>query len=217
MGRRGTGRRPLLLLAAALVACVNNPPLPGPGARLALAPVAFSDLPGWSEDNLAEALLALKASCGKLATLAPESPMGPGAIAGRGRDWAAACREAAVLPADNAAARKFFERNFRAYRLMDAAIGDRAFLTGYYQPELRGSRAPRPGFTVPLYRLPPDLAAPTYSRSEIDAGALAGRGLELVWLADPIDAFFVSIQAGLWPSASPAATDGPMSPSAAIW
>jgi membrane-bound lytic murein transglycosylase A len=201
-----------LLLAAALAACVNNPPSPqAPGARLVLAPVAFGDLPGWSEDNLVEALPALKASCAKLAALAPESGVGPGAIAGRGRDWAAACRDVAALPADSAAARNFFERNFRAYRLADAATGDRAFLTGYFQPEVAGARRPRPGFAVPLYRRPEDLVEaplgeatagrlvegklqPYYNRAEIDAGALSRRGLELVWLADPIDAFFVSIQ-----------------------
>jgi membrane-bound lytic murein transglycosylase A len=165
-----------------------------PGARLVLAPVAFADLPGWSEDDLAEALPALRASCVKLAALPPDSLVGPGAIAGHARDWAVLCRAAAVLPGDSAAARRFFERYFRAFRLADGAGSDRAFLTGYFQPEVAGTRAKRPGFPVPLYRLPPDLAAPTESRAEIDAGALAGRGLELVWLADPIDAFFVSVQ-----------------------
>ena len=208
------GRWSLLLLAAALAACVNAPPPatpPAPSAKLALAPVAFGNLPGWAEDNLAEALPALKASCVKLAALTPDAALGPGGIAGHGRDWIAPCREAAELPADDGAARAFFERNFQAYRLADAATGDRAFLTGYFQPKVPGAQAPRPGFAVPLYRQPDDLVEapvgeatagrlvdgklqPYYSRAEIDAGALAGRGLELVWLADPIDAFFISIQ-----------------------
>ncbi len=217
MGRRdlrrpGVGRRSLLLLAAALAACVSKPPPPvAANARLVLAPVAFADVPGWSEDNPAEALPALKASCMRLAALAPESPIGPGAIAGRGRDWAAACREVAAMPADSTTARAFFEGYFRAYRLADAATGNAAFLTGYYQPEVAGARTQHPGFAVPLYRAPADLVdapvgdatagrlvegklQPYYSRAEIDSGALAGRGLELVWLADPIDAFFVSVQ-----------------------
>ncbi len=193
-GRQVWGRGAALLLSAALAACVSNPPPPARGARLILTPVAFADLPGWSEDKLAEVVPAVRASCAKLAALAPDSPVGPGAVVGRGRDWAAPCREIVALPADSAAARSFFERNFRPYRMADVATGDRAFLTGYFQPEVAGARAKRPGFAVPLYRLPSDLAAPTYSRAEIDAGALAGRGLELVWLADPIDAFFVSIQ-----------------------
>jgi len=194
--REVLGRRSLLLLAAALAACVNShaPQPSAPGAKLILAPVPYAELPGWSEDDLAQALPALRVSCAKIATLPPDSPEGPGAIGGRGRDWEAPCRAAAVLPDDSAAARRFFERYFQAFRLADAASGDRAFLTGYFQPEVAGARTPRPGFAVPLYSLPPDLVAPTYSRAEIDAGALAGRGLELVWLADPIDAFFVSIQ-----------------------
>jgi len=195
--RQVFGRRSILLLAVALAACVTNPaPRPSaPGARLVLAPVAFADLPGWSEDDLAEALPAISASCARLAALPPDSPVGPDAIAGHGRDWTAPCRAAMALPSgDGVAARGFFKRYFRAFLLADAAGGDGAFLTGYFQPEVAGTRTRRPGFAVPLYRLPPDPAAQTFSRAEIDAGALAGRGLELVWLADPIDAFFVSIQ-----------------------
>src|SRR3546814_13456297 len=32
------------------------------------------------------------------------------------------------------------------------------------------------------------------TRKEIEAGALAGRGLELAWAADPVDAFFLHVQ-----------------------
>ncbi len=100
--------------------------------------------------------------------------------------------QAAQLPAgDDSAARAFFEGAFRAFALSDAG-GSQGFFTGYYLPRVAGSRRAQPGYGVPLYRKPPDPAA--YSRAEIDAGALAGRGLELVWLASPIDAFFVSVQ-----------------------
>ena len=126
--------------------------------------------------------------------MAPDDPVGLGAFDGHARDWTALCRDAVSLPADDEAVRSFFESRLTPWRLSDDGGSDRAFLTGYFQPEVAGARAQRPGFSVPLYRLPPDLAATGYSRAEIDAGALAGRGLELVWLADPIDAFFVSIQ-----------------------
>jgi len=126
--------------------------------------------------------------------MAPDDPVGPGVLAGHARDWAAFCRQAASLPASDEAVRSFFEAKLTPWRLSDGAGSDRAFLTGYFQPEVAGARAKRPGYPVPLYRLPPDPAASAYSRAEVDAGALAGRRLELVWLADPIDAFFVSIQ-----------------------
>ena len=202
------GRWTLLLLAAALTACVNQaPPEQTPG--LQLSPVRFADLPGWSQDELGQALPAFQASCARLSTLGPEATVGPGAIAGHGRDWAPLCQEASSL--DPAAARQFFEQRFRPWRLSNAADGDSGLLTGYYQPEVAGSLTRQTGFEVPLYRRPPDLVdasfgamtagrlvdgklEPYYSRAEIDAGALAGRGLELLWLADAIDAFFVSIQ-----------------------
>jgi membrane-bound lytic murein transglycosylase A len=91
--------------------------------------------------------------------------------------------------------------------------------TGYYEPLLNGSRRFGRPYTVPLYRPPADLLhidlgrfnptlagyaiygrieggefVPYYSRRDIDAGALAGRGLELLWVDDPIDKFFLQIQ-----------------------
>jgi membrane-bound lytic murein transglycosylase A len=93
-------------------------------------------------------------------------------------------------------------------------VGDsRAFMTGYYEPEIEGSRTPQPGY-VPIYRLPSDLVRCTkvdgttgrgridetgacilyYTRAEIEDGALAGKGLELAWAKDPVDLFFLEIQ-----------------------
>ncbi|MEA2781067.1 MAG: rane-bound lytic murein transglycosylase [Rhodospirillaceae bacterium] len=213
-----------LLLLAALGACAGRPSTPPeatvPGLRL--HPVTYLDLPGWGEDRQSEAAAAFRRSCTKIATLPPDRALGPSGLAGSARDWQAACRAAAALPAgDDRAARAFFEQGFRPYRLSDAAedgtsSADQGFFTGYYLPRVAGSLRRRAGFDIPLYRRPPDLVevadgqvltgnatagrrvngglTPYYSRSEIDAGALAGRGLELVWLASPIDAFFVSIQ-----------------------
>ena len=96
-----------------------------------------------------------------------------------------------------------------------------AFATGYYEPEIAGSRTRRPGFDAPVYSLPPELErgwpdevpesertgrpplgrrdasgkfVPYYERSEIEAGALANRGLEIAWAADPVEFFFLQIQ-----------------------
>ncbi len=90
--------------------------------------------------------------------------------------------------------------------------GSDGLFTGYYEPELRGSRKRTAAYTVPLYRQPPDLVKvetegetqvgrmvdgrlrPYHTRKAIDGGVLAGQGLELLWLADPIDAFFLQAQ-----------------------
>ena len=93
------------------------------------------------------------------------------------------------------------------------------FFTGYYEPEVAGSLTPTADFRVPLYRPPDDLVeiepgsspgldpafrfraedrhrvrAEHSDRAAVVAGALAGRGLELVWLRDPVDAFFIHVQ-----------------------
>jgi membrane-bound lytic murein transglycosylase A len=190
-----------LLLLAAVSACAPSTPSPATAApapaasgptALRLQPVAFAEIPGWEEDDQSAALAAFRRSCGRILALAPASALPPAGLAGRASDWQIACREAARLPAtDDGAARRFFEGAFQAYALGDAGASQ-GFFTGYYLPRVAGSPRPTPGYTVPLYRKPSDPGA--YSRAEIDAGALAGKGLELVWLASSIDAFFASIQ-----------------------
>ncbi len=213
MGKMGRGASLILMLA--LVACTSAPGS-GPPAHvmtmssgLQLQPVSFADLPDWSSGRQSEALNAFRRSCGKLTRLPADTPIGPDGFAGQASDWLAACRAANIIGRDeDDGARLFFQHLFRPYRLSDSSDGDEGLLTGYYLPLVRGSRERLPGFEVPLYRTPPDLVTrngatgrlvdgelqPYYSRAEIDDGALANRGLELVWLASPIDAFFVSIQ-----------------------
>lgn len=123
-------------------------------------------------------------------------------------DWQAQCTEAASV--DPAAATAFFRDRFDWVRV---GPGE-AFATGYYEPEIRGSRVRVPGYDVPIYGVPPDLVRCTrpdggagrgridetgtcvlyYTRAEIEDGALANRGLEIGWAADPIDLFFLQIQ-----------------------
>ena len=126
----------------------------------------------------------------------------------RPEDWQGVCAGEALT--DPAAMARFFERSFEAVQVGDGA----AFATGYYEPEIRGCRTRRPGCEVPVYRRPSDLLesnpqtgaagrgrldetgafVPYYDRTEIEAGALAGRGLELAWAADPVELFFLQIQ-----------------------
>ncbi|MBA3512164.1 MAG: murein transglycosylase A [Sphingomonas sp.] len=123
-------------------------------------------------------------------------------------DWRGVCAEAATLSPEHSAA--FFYYRFDWMRVYDG----KAFATGYYEPEIRGSRVRAPGYEVPIYRTPPDLIRCTradggtgrgridstgrcvlyFTRAEIEDGALAGRGLELAWAADPIELFFLQIQ-----------------------
>jgi membrane-bound lytic murein transglycosylase A len=211
----------LLSLALAASACAPHVRRPTEEARLTLEPATFSDLPGWNDDPMAPALSAFRRSCARMAKLAPETPLGGSGFAGTAGDWAEPCAAAERVPAGNdAAARGYFETWFRplAAHAEGGEEGDGLF-TGYYEPLLNGSRTPSDRFNVPLYGRPPDLVSvdlgtfrddlkgrriagrvedgklvPYAKREEIEQGALAGRDLELVWVDDAIDAFFLQIQ-----------------------
>jgi membrane-bound lytic murein transglycosylase A len=147
------------------------------------------------------ALAAFRLSCPALIRRTDQSQLT------RPGDWNALCTEAASLQPDYAPG--FFYYRFDWARV---AYGD-AIATGYYEPEVEGSRVPLPGY-VPIYRVPPDLIRCTkadgtsgrgridasgacvlyFTRAEIEDGALAGRGLELAWARDPVDLFFLEIQ-----------------------
>ena len=206
----------LLSLGAALVSLAGCVP-PGPGSAT-LSPVGFDALPGWSADHSWAAVPALLRNCGALAELPPGQPLGgagdAGRLAGTAGQWAGICAAAERLqPNSDASAQAFFERYFQPYAVTDGARSE-ALFTGYYEPEVQG--APRRGgrFQTPILARPNDLTqapagsqggitvgrisdgrlVPYYDRAQIQAGALANRGLELFWLADPADAFFLQVQ-----------------------
>lgn len=140
--------------------------------------LGFDDLDGWDSDDLRPALTSFVATCDLLDDA----------------DWKPICRLARDVDAsDAAAARSFFELLFRP-----VVVGSPpALFTGYYEPELRGSPVRTPRYAWPVYRRPPELrdGVQWYSRQEIESrGILAGRGLELAWVEDPVDLFFLQIQ-----------------------
>ena len=179
-----------VLVAGFLSACAGG--LGGPENTVAMAPIAYKEIPGWADDKHAEALAAFRRSCPKL-TAGPDTRMATdgGEKIVAAAEWKAICDSAAAVRAgDNRAAQRFFEENFRPQAVMVAAR-----FTGYFEPELRGSRAPSRLFTVPVYRRPADLTdKPYYTRAEIEQGALKGKGLEVAWVQDPIGLFETQVQ-----------------------
>lgn len=167
-------------------------------ARLTLAPVGFDRLPGWADDRQSAAIPAFLKSCARLSARADAGPFDAAAVSvdyGRNRDWRELCRAAAALPpGDDAAVRRFFETGFVPMAVADYGSAEGLF-TGYYEIELNGSRQRHGRYQTPIYRKPPDSGSePGPARAAIEDGALAGRGLEFLWLDDPIDAFFLQIQ-----------------------
>jgi membrane-bound lytic murein transglycosylase A len=147
-------------------------------------PVPWTDLPGWTEDRTAELWPALIAGCAK-----PAPP------------WLALCQRAArFTPADDGFARQFLQQELQPYRLEAAADGNAVGLaTGYFEPLVAASRRPRPGFTVPLHRPPPDLAErkPYWTRQQLDtlpAAKQSLRGQEIAYVASPLDVLVLQIQ-----------------------
>lgn len=66
--------------------------------------------------------------------------------------------------------------------------------TGYFNP-IHRAKAKREGvYQYPIYRLPPDIQRPYFTREQIEKGALAGKGLELAWLDNPVDPFIMQVQ-----------------------
>jgi membrane-bound lytic murein transglycosylase A len=211
------------LACLGLLACAGEPEAPGPPApeppSFELRPISFEQLAGWAADDPREAFAAFRRSCAKLAQRDLAMPMGPDPLFGQVADWQAVCTDAAAvaeLSADQA--RAFVEDVFSPYLVVDGARPEGLF-TGYYEPLLNGSRQFGGPYTVPLYRPPDDLLridlgrfspelagyaiygritnrefVPYHSRGEIESGALAGRGLELLWVDDPIDKFFLQVQ-----------------------
>lgn len=211
-----------LTLAAllALSACteLQEKPAPQPGVSplpttpapsvMAVPPLreaAWSDLPGWKDEDPSLAWEALLLSCD--------------AIAGK-VGWKEVCALAReVARPDRETARRFFEAHFRPYRVVDRDGYDEGLITGYYEPLLHGSRTADQRYRYPVYSVPDDLlvidltelypelrgkrlrgrvegrrVVPYYDRAQIETGGGALVGKELVWVDDPIELFFLQIQ-----------------------
>jgi membrane-bound lytic murein transglycosylase A len=160
------------------------------------------------QGDAATALLSFHESCPRLVMREDASGLT------RPSDWQQACDAFASWPYADAPG--FFERYFETVRVGDG----NAFATGYFEPDIAGSRERLTGFDVPVYSMPTDLVrarpgdaeptskgqmplgrydaqgkfVPYFDRTEIENGALAGRGLEIGWAADPVEFFFLQIQ-----------------------
>ncbi|HQT63891.1 MAG: hypothetical protein B7Z75_04085 [Acidocella sp. 20-57-95] len=188
---------PLAALLA-LIGCVPPPNTgePTPPASAGLTPISLSALPGWADDNIADALTTFVRGCKAILVMPADTALGASnngyiqQIAGQAGLWQPACNAAeAVPPNDDAAARTFFTNNFNAYQ-----ISNHALITGYFEPQYPGSKNLKPGFTVPLYAKPADPALASLSRADIDHGALNRKTPVTAYLADPVDAFMLQIQ-----------------------
>jgi membrane-bound lytic murein transglycosylase A len=188
--------------------------------------VGFDTLPGWCADDFLAAFRVFRTSAAQLvensAELRPAEAPSP--------DLLATCRAALSRELGSTAeARAFFKAMFAPAEILPAT--DSPFFTGYFEPQTEGSVQRIPGFEAPILARPADLVTlpqgetlpgadatltsaarvadmlqPYPDRAAIEDGALAGQGLELVWLRDRVEVFIIQVQG----SARVRLTDGRM-------
>ena len=196
---------------------------------MSLSPVfriaAFADVPGWAGDDQSGAFDAFRRS----AVHVLSKPYRSGALGVEFPSFTeayAAARQ--VNPRSPAEARAFFENHFVPARIVPESAGA-GLVTGFYEPEVEASPVRTERFCVPLLARPGDLVdvdeknrpagmdpylafakqsdgglVEYFDRAGIETGALAGRKLEIAWLENKVDAFFIHVQG----AARLAMTDG---------
>lgn len=170
-----------------------------------LSPANWSEMPGIADEAWLDSWPAWLQSCVALKNK-PE--------------WRAVCASATQLTQPTAeAVFKYWQQYFNVYLATHADGTTQGLMTGYYQPILKGSKTASATYKVPLYQVPADLITvgldalfpelkykrlrgrlqgqrlvPYFSRAEIEQTPSPLQGQELVWVEDPVEAFFLQVQ-----------------------
>lgn len=203
----------LIMTVLTLSAC--GPPYPS--LKPELKKVTYADLPGWGEDALEEAHASLKQSCQAMCDSPLEMSFTEDIKIAAWQPFCTALKD--IKNPTRHEMQALFEHYLTPYQVWSDS-GSQGLFTGYYEPQLRGSQRKTAAYKVPIYACPPDLIMiedlgifrdglkgtriagrnekghlkPYYTRAEIESGALEGQGLELVWVDDQVDAYFMAIQ-----------------------
>jgi len=199
-------------MAVALTGCQVTPPVVTPPAgppHAVFTRATYAELPGWNDDRADGAWPAFRVGCRTLVTRARTADL-----------WRSVCDQAATIDGrDDRAVKRFFEAHFTPYRITGSDGADRGLVTGYYEPLLHGARTRSDAYPAPLFAPPDDLltvdlvelypelrgkrvrarldgrrVVPYWTRAEIEAGKAQTQEKALVYVSDPVDAFFVQIQ-----------------------
>lgn len=217
----------LLLTALALSSCMM---IDRPEGPLNLQPAEFTDLHRWENDSHRKALTAFRLSCEKdllqkpaVTAIGPVLPDGR-PLGGTALAWHEPCQSAILMldggsPVTDDDARRFFEEWFRPWEIR-AGRDREGLFTGYFEPQLFGSRQRQRSYQTPLLARPDDLVMvqlgefrgdlagrriagrvkngylkPYESRADIESGKMPAESFKpIVWIDDPVDAFFLHIQ-----------------------
>ncbi len=147
------------------------------GEDIVYSILSFDDLDGWDQDDHSAALEVFLNTCSDF-----DDP-----------DWRNLC--AAAKDQNPASAKEFFELFFRP--VMITIPDQEPLFTGYFEPELTGAPTRGGPYQYPIYKMPPEARRnqPWYSRRDIlTSGVMDGRGLEIAWVDDPVELFFLQVQ-----------------------
>lgn len=156
----------------------------------------FQSLENWEKDDHKKALQALIQSCNKFSKMAQSRLIGGQIGEITVGDFRDICDIAQVVKGMSAQQTKnFFENWFKPFLVENRSGSSKGVFTGYYEASLNGSKIKTEKFKYPVYSRPRDLANDPYlSRKEIEEGALKHKGLELFYVDDKAELFFMHIQ-----------------------
>jgi len=176
-------------------------------ARGKLVKADWTAITDWQTDDTSEALSAFEQGCSVLKSRA---------------EWASSCAIATTLVGrkfSRGDASTFFRNNFQPFQVLNADDSNTGTVTGYYEPLLRGSRTPTAEYRYPIYAAPQDMVTidlsdvypdlkhrrlrgrvvgnkviPYYDRAGIETESNPLKGLELVYVDNAVELFFLQIQ-----------------------
>lgn len=209
----------LVLSVFSLTACEKSAPTPEEKPPLTLSPASFKDLPGWQDDDLTAILPAWTRSCKRILRRSADRSLGPLEAAGTAGTWHPICRDFLALNNPSTATlRRFIESRLTPHQVA-AGKSPEGLFTGYYEAHLRGSLTRHGPYQTPLHSRPDDLIMvqlgdfrddlkgrriagrvkggnlkPYENREDIVDGNWPHNDHVLLWVDDPVDAFFVQIQ-----------------------
>lgn len=197
-------------LGICLTACVQE----GQEKLSEFYPVSYQVLQGWNQENHSQILTVFRQTCRQIRKLPSITYLGgvSGLPGSQTKDWIPVCIAAEQIDIKQPLqVKNFFEQWLQPYQYSYRI--QKGKVTGYYEPEIEGSTVKTGNYQVPVYTRPNDLKArktvdgqiqyghmqnnqfiPYYTRAEIDRGALNGKNLEIVWLKNSADLFFMQIQ-----------------------
>ena len=154
----------------AITLCYSKPA----SAEINVTIEEFSQLTGRQEDDHRSARRVFLSTCPDM----------------KPQDWQNIC----ALEVNQTNTRHFLEMFFHPALVRFVTLG---VFTGYFEPELDGGLQPSKWFQYPTYKTPPNLSKgrPYLILRQVEAeNVLASQGLEIAWVDDLVEFFFLQIQ-----------------------